>query len=112
MPRPLSEKRGHSQAEYVAQLGELYARAGAEGELCAELHRSLRLRLFDRLGISAALDDVEAARRLEMRAGIPRARTLALAERAKGAAQRGADRGEFLELSREVATLERDAGCA
>jgi hypothetical protein len=112
VPRPLSNRRGNPRAEYVIQLGELYARAGAEGELCLELHRSLRRRLFDRLGISAALDEPEAARRLQARTGIPAARVLALAERAKSAAERGADRNTFLELSREFALLERDAGCA
>jgi hypothetical protein len=109
--RPLAIARRRSQGEYVAQLARLYARSGADAELCAELYRSLRGRLFDRMAISTALDDVEVARRLELRTGVEAERYLALSRRSAEAARSG-DRRAFLELSRDFARLENDLGCA
>jgi len=109
--RPLAIARRRSQGEYVAQLARLYARSGADAELCAELYRSLRGRLFDRMAISTALDDVEVARRLELRTGVEAERYLALSRRSAEAARSG-DRRAFLELSRDFARLEHDLGCA
>ena len=112
VPRPLRASRRRSQAEYLEQLAHLYGRAGIDGELCGELYRSLRLALFERLGISASLDDLEVARRLRARAGVPEGRYLQLVRRARAAEQAGATPNELALLSRDFALFERELGCA
>lgn len=108
-PRPLDPAQRRSAGEYVAQLARLYGSAGLDGELCAELQRSLRRTLFERLGLSATLDDLEVARRLEQRTGVSAERYLALARRAQ-ALSSGASPQEYARLSREYALLERELG--
>ena len=110
VPRPLRAARRRSQGEYVAQLAQLYGAAHLEGELCAELHRSLRRTLFERLGVSSALDEVEVARRLEQRTGIEGERYLALVRRSRELAAQ-ATRAEFALLSKDFALFEREIGC-
>lgn len=108
-PRPPRASRRRSQGEYVRQLARLYAAARVEPELCAELYRSLRRRLFERLGISASLEDPDVARRLEQRTGVPGERYLGLVRRARKLSA-GATPQQFAALSREFALLERDLG--
>lgn len=110
LPRPLAPPRRRSQGEYVDQLSQLYARARIDGELSGELYRSLRLVLFERLAISAALDDEEVARRLKARTGIDPRTYLALAQRARVLEHGGATPEEFLHLTREFAAFERRLG--
>lgn len=69
--RPLVVDRRRSALEYVESLAALYRRAGDEAALVEEVRRDLRRRLLDRFGVSAALDEAEAARRLEARTGVP-----------------------------------------
>ncbi|MGI5864613.1 MAG: DUF4350 domain-containing protein [Myxococcales bacterium] len=107
-PRPLRAARRRSQAEYLEQVAHLYGRASVDGELCGELYRSLRLALFEKLAISASLDDLEVARRLRARAGIPEQRYLQLVRRARTAEQAGATPDELAELSRDFALFERE----
>ena len=108
--RPLAPAKRRSQGEYVSQLAGLYQAARLEPELCGELHRSLRRSLFERFGITAGLDDLEAARRLEQRTGIASERYLALVRRARELAQQ-ASPAQFAQLAREFALFEREFGC-
>jgi len=108
--RPLRPARHRSQGEYVSQLAQLYAASRVEGELCAELHRALRRTLFDRLGISAQLDEVEVARRLEQRTQVPGERYLKLIEQAQEASARASPE-QYARLSREFALFQKEIGC-
>jgi len=108
LPRPLAPSRRRSQGEYVEQLRRLYARAGIEGELCAELYGSLRLSLFEKLGISTTLDDLEAAQRLGARSLVQPERYLSLVTRTRQAQAAGVTPEEYARLSREFALLEAD----
>jgi hypothetical protein len=110
-PRPVTVARRRSQSEYLEQLSRLYGAAAVDAELCGELYRSLRHRLFERLAIGTTLDDFEAGRRLEQRTGVSAGRYAALARRAHELARGGATAGEFAALSREVAEFERSIGC-
>jgi len=108
--RPLAAARRRSQGEYVTQLAQLYGAARLEAQLCEELQASLRRTLFERLGVSAALDDLEVARRLEQRTGVQADRYLALVRRARELSH-AATRGEFALLCRDFALFEREIGC-
>jgi hypothetical protein len=67
--RPLQVDTRRSTLEYVGNLAALYRRAGSEAELCREVERDLRVRLFERHGVPTTLDDAEAARRLAAKTG-------------------------------------------
>ncbi|MGC4113109.1 MAG: DUF4350 domain-containing protein [Myxococcales bacterium] len=110
-PRPLTASRRRSQGEYVTQLAQLYGASRVEPELCAELHQSLRRTLFDRMGISARLDEQEVARRLEQRTQVRAERYLALARRALEAAAGNTTPEQYAKLSREYALFQREIGC-
>ena len=109
--RLLTNGRRRSQSEYVEQLARLYTSAQIDQELVEELYRSLRRGLFERLGVSATLDDHEVARRVRARAGLPEERYLSLVQALREALARGVTRKDFLALSQAFATFERDAGC-
>ncbi|HEY3447130.1 MAG TPA: DUF4350 domain-containing protein [Myxococcales bacterium] len=109
--RPLSAGRRRSQGEYVSQLAQLYQASRVEPELCAELHHALRRTLFDRMGISAKLDEQEVARRLEQRTQVKGERYLALARRAREAAAGSATPEQYAKLSRDYALFQREIGC-
>ena len=109
-PRPLAVARRRSQGEYVSQLARLYASSKVEADLCVELHRALRRTLFDRLGISSRLDDLEVARRLEQRTQVSGERYLGLVKRSQ-AAGAGATPDQYAKLSRDYAVFQHEIGC-
>jgi hypothetical protein len=98
---PPAPAAGRTARAYLASLGALYRRAGAEDELAASAWRALRRRLERRHAVPAALPDAEAARRLARRSG---AAAVALAR--GSAALAGGGPGVLLDVTRAAADAE------
>ncbi|MGC3997262.1 MAG: hypothetical protein QM767_07035 [Anaeromyxobacter sp.] len=99
--RAPAEGAAPSGAGHAASLGALYARAGDEPALAAQTWRLLRQRLEQRAGLSARLEDADAARRLAARC------PLAAEALTRGAAALSAGgRGTLLRVTRAAAEAE------
>ena len=99
---------GRTARDYLASLGALYRRAGAEGELAASAWRRVRRALDRRAGISARLPDDEAEHRLAARS--PPAAAAVRRGRAALAAPPGA--AALLEVTRAAAGIDAAIGRA
>ncbi|MFY2558000.1 DUF4350 domain-containing protein [Corallococcus terminator] len=107
-PRPVLMERHRSALEYVRSMGWLMRRSKVEKDLLPELDRALRQRLQERLGVSPALDDAEAARQLEETGGIPASHYLeAKAELTRLLAQPTIRPADYARVARLYAHLER-----
>jgi len=89
---------GPTARDYLASLGGLYRRAGAERELAEESFRRLRRRLERRDGVPVGVSDDEAARRLSQRDPAAAAALRRAAE--------GRDAGSLLAVARAAAMLD------
>nr|BDT35266.1 DUF4350 domain-containing protein [Myxococcus sp. MH1] len=107
-PRPEREEKHRSALEYVRSMGWLMRRAKVEKSLLPELDTSLRQQLQERLGISPALADAEAARLLEQDGGIPASHYLdAKAELNRLLGQATVKPADYARVARLYAHLER-----
>jgi hypothetical protein len=106
-PRPLLEEKHRSALEYVRSLGWLARRSKVERELVPELARQLRRRMHERLGISLALPEDEAARALEQTCGLPASEYLAAREElVRTMDQREIRPSDYARLARQYARFE------
>jgi len=106
-PRPLLVEKHRSSLEYVRSLGWLARRAKVERELVEELARQTRRCMHERLGISPALPEDEAARLLERSSGLPAADYLATREDlVRTLEQRHIRPGDYARLVRQHARIE------
>jgi len=106
-PRPLLEEKHRSALEYVRSLGWLARRSKVERELVPELARQLRRRMHERLGISLALPEDEAARLLEQTCGLPASDYLAAREElVRTMEQREIHPSDYARLARRYARFE------
>ena len=106
-PRPILEEKHRSALEYVRSLGWLARRSKVERELVPELARQLRRRMHERLGISPALPEDEAARALEQTCGLPASDYLAAREElVRTMDQREIRPSDYARLARRYAQFE------
>ncbi|NTX07916.1 DUF4350 domain-containing protein [Myxococcus sp. CA040A] len=107
-PRPVLVEKHRSALEYVRSMGWLMRRSKVEKDLLPELDKALRQRLQERLGISPALEDAEAARLLEENGGIPASHYLeAKAELTRLLSQPTIRPSDYARVARLYAHLER-----
>ncbi|NTX52628.1 DUF4350 domain-containing protein [Myxococcus sp. CA039A] len=107
-PRPVLVEKHRSALEYVRSMGWLMRRSKVEKDLLPELDKALRQRLQERLGISPALEDAEAARLLEENGGIPASHYLeAKAELTRLLTQPTIRPSDYARVARLYAHLER-----
>jgi hypothetical protein len=91
----------------VRSLGWLARRSKVERELVPELARQLRRRMHERLGISPALPEDEAARALEQTCGLPASDYLAAREElVRTMDQREIRPSDYARLARRYAQFE------
>ncbi|NTX66687.1 DUF4350 domain-containing protein [Myxococcus sp. CA051A] len=107
-PRPVLVEKHRSALEYVRSMGWLMRRSKVEKDLLPELDKALRQRLQERLGISPALEDAEAARLLEENGGIPASHYLeAKAELTRLLSEPTIRPSDYARVARLYAHLER-----
>lgn len=109
-PRMPPEVRHRASREYLTAFGTLLRRAHVEGELAGAMLLRLRRGLRERLGIPLSLSDEEAARALELGAGIPASDFLSLVEALRAASGASVSPRGFLALARRTARIEAALG--
>jgi hypothetical protein len=100
-PRAPFHERHRATREYLEAMASLTRRARVERELAAELLSRLRARLNDRLGISPALELLDADALLAQRVGLPPGELASLVPHGRLGPR------EYARMARRAARLER-----